>query len=181
MDYEHTLVTSGEKIQSFWDSSKYAKTHGDGYTYSQTFTDEPLTGGATAEHVKLAYTSYKTGLFDYDAATGRYLVSQYQAPYVDGNTGEQVSAVNLLLLETNISVISGDKEGRLKVRTTGEGDGLLCRNGQECSHPLEPCGPGTSPFVYTTADGQPLALGRGNSYVCIMDPKTSKVDVLLVN
>ncbi|MFR7894578.1 MAG: DUF3048 C-terminal domain-containing protein [Dysosmobacter sp.] len=49
---------------------------------------------------------------------------------MDGNTGEQVSAVNLLLLETNISVISGDKEGRLKVRTTGEGDGLLCRNRQ---------------------------------------------------
>ena len=180
MDYEHTLVTSGEKIQSFWDSSKYAKTHGDGYTYSQTFTDEPLTGGATAEHVKLAYTSYKTGLFDYDAATGRYLVSQYQAPYVDGNTGEQVSAVNLLLLETNISVISGDKEGRLKVRTTGEGDGLLCRNGQ--SVPIHwSRADRNSPFVYTTADGQPLALGRGNSYVCIMDPKTSKVDVLLVN
>lgn len=180
MDYEHTLVTSGEKIQSFWDSSKYAKTHGDGYTYSQTFTDEPLTGGATAEHVKLAYTSYKTGLFDYDAATGRYLVSQYQAPYVDGNTGEQVSAVNLLLLETNISVISGDKEGRLKVRITGEGDGLLCRNGQ--SVPIHwSRADRNSPFVYTTADGQPLALGRGNSYVCIMDPKTSKVDVLLVN
>ena len=180
MDYEHTLVTSGEKIQSFWDSSKYAKTHGDGYTYSQTFTDEPLTGGATAEHVKLAYTSYKTGLFDYDAATGRYLVSQYQAPYVDGNTGEQVSAVNLLLLETNISVISGDKEGRLKVRTTGEGDGLLCRNGQ--SVPIHwSRADRNSPFVYTTADGQPLALGRGNSYVCIMDPKTSKVDVLMVN
>ena len=180
MDYEHTLVTSGEKIQSFWDGSKYAKTHGDGYTYSQTFTDEPLTGGATAEHVKLAYTSYKTGLFDYDAATGRYLVSQYQAPYVDGNTGEQVSAVNLLLLETNISVISGDKEGRMKVRTTGEGDGLLCRNGQ--SVPIHwSRADRNSPFVYTTADGQPLALGRGNSYVCIMDPKTSKVDVLLVN
>ena len=175
MDYEHTLVTSGEKIQSFWDSSKYAKTHGDGYTYSQIFTDEPLTGGATAEHVKLAYTSYKTGLFDYDAATGRYLVSQYQAPYVDGNTGEQVSAVNLLLLETNISVISGDKEGRLKVRTTGEGDGLLCRNGQ--SVPLHwRRADRNSHFVYTTADGQPLALGRGNSYVCIMDPKTSKVE-----
>lgn len=25
MDYEHTLVTSGEKIQSFWDSSKYSQ------------------------------------------------------------------------------------------------------------------------------------------------------------
>ena len=89
--------------------------------------------------------------------------------------GEQVSAVNLLLLETNISVISGDKEGRLKVRTTGEGDGLLCRNGQ--SVPIHwSRADRNSPFVYTTADGQPLALGRGNSYVCIMDPKTSKVE-----
>ena len=104
----------------------------------------------------------------------------FRSPYVDGNTGEQVSAVNLLLLETNISVISGDKEGRLKVRTTGEGDGLLCRNGQ--SVPIHwSRADRNSPFVYTTADGQPLALGRGNSYVCIMDPKTSKVDVLLVN
>ena len=91
------------------------------------------------------------------------------------NTGEQVSSVNLLLLETNISVISGDKEGRLKVRTTGEGDGLLCRNGQ--SVPIHwSRADRNSPFVYTTADGQPLALGRGNSYVCIMDPKTSKVE-----
>ena len=94
---------------------------------------------------------------------------------MDGNTGEQVSAVNLLLLETNISVISGDKEGRLKVRTTGEGVGLLCRNGQ--SVPIHwRRADRNSHFVYTTADGQPLALGRGNSYVCIMDPKTSKVE-----
>ena len=76
-------------------------------------------------------------------------MSQYQAPYVDGNTGEQVSAVNLLLLETNISVISGDKEGRLKVRTTGEGDGLLCRNGQ--SVPIHwSRADRNSPFAYTT-------------------------------
>ena len=173
--YEHSLLASGETIQNFWDNSKYPKTHQDDYSYPQTFTDDPLTGGTAAEHIKLYYTSYKTGLFDYDAETGKYLVSQYQVPYVDGNTGEQVSAVNLLLLETNISVISGDKEGRLKVRTTGEGDGLLCRNGQ--SVPIHwSRADRNSPFVYTTADGQPLALGRGNSYVCIMDPKTSKVE-----
>ena len=46
--------------------------------------------------------------------------TSYYDTYVDGNTGEQVSAVNLLLLETNISVISGDKEGRLKVRTNAD-------------------------------------------------------------
>ena len=27
------------------------------------------------------------------------------------------------------------------------------------------------------ADGQPLALGRGNSYVCLIDPRTSRVEL----
>ena len=73
--YEHSLLASGETIQSFWDNSKYPKTHQDDYSYPQTFTDDPLTGGTAAEHIKLYYTSYKTGLFDYDAETGKYLVS----------------------------------------------------------------------------------------------------------
>lgn len=46
--YEHSLLASGETIQSFWDNSKYPKTHQDDYSYPQTFTDDPLTGG-TAE------------------------------------------------------------------------------------------------------------------------------------
>ena len=174
--YEHSLLASGESIQNFWDGSKYTKTHSESYAYPQTFTDEPLTGGTAAEHVKFHYTSYKTGLFDYDAGTGKYLVSQYQTPYVDGNTGEQVGVTNLLILETDISTISGDTAGRLKVRTTGEGKGTLYRSGQ--SIPIHwSRADRTIPFTYTTADGQPLALGRGNSYVCLMDPRSSRVEL----
>ena len=174
--YEHSLLASGETIQNFWDGSNYPKTHPENYTYSQTFTDEPLTGGTAAEHVKLLYTSYKTGVFDYDAATGKYLVSQYQAPYIDGNTGEQVAVSNLLMLETDISNISGDREGRLKVRTTGEGKGTLYRSGQSVSLHWSRADR-NAPFTYTAEDGQPLALGRGNSYVCLMDPRTSRVEL----
>lgn len=176
MGYEHSLLTSGEAIQSFWDASKYPQTHREGYACSQSFTDEPLTGGTAAEHVKLYYTSYKTGLFDYDAATGRYLVSQYKEPYLDGSTGQQVSTVNLLILETDISTISGDKEGRQKVRTTGEGEGTLYRSGQ-CIPIHWSRADRNSPFAYTTSDGQPLVLGRGNSYVCLMDPGASRVEL----
>lgn len=57
--YEHSLLTSGERIQSFWDDSKYSQTHREGYSYTQAFTDEPLTGGTAAEHIKLNYTGYK--------------------------------------------------------------------------------------------------------------------------
>ena len=174
--YEHSLLASGETIQSFWDNSKYPKTHQDDYSYPQTFTDDPLTGGTAAEHIKLYYTSYKTGLFDYDAETGKYLVSQYQAPYVDGNTGEQVGVTNLLILETSIYAISGDTAGRLKVRTTGEGEGTLYRSGQ-CIPIHWSRSNRDVPFSYTTSDGQPLALGRGNSYVCLMDPRSSRVEL----
>ena len=174
--YEHSLLASGETIQSFWDNSKYPKTHQDDYSYPQTFTDDPLTGGTAAEHIKLYYTSYKTGLFDYDAETGKYLVSQYQAPYVDGNTGEQVGVTNLLILETSISAISGDTAGRLKVRTTGEGEGTLYRSGQ-CIPIYWSRSNRDVPFSYTTSDGQPLALGRGNSYVCLINPGSSRVEL----
>lgn len=174
--YEHSLLASGETIQSFWDNSKYPKTHQNDYSYPQTFTDDPLTGGTAAEHIKLYYTSYKTGLFDYDAETGKYLVSQYQAPYVDGNTGEQVGVTNLLILETSISTISGDTAGRLKVRTTGEGEGTLYRSGQ-CIPIHWSRSNRDVPFSYTTSDGQPLALGRGNSYVCLINPGSSRVEL----
>ena len=174
--YEHSLLASGETIQSFWDNSKYPKTHQDDYSYPQTFTDDPLTGGTAAEHIKLYYTSYKTGLFDYDAETGKYLVSQYQAPYVDGNTGEQVGVTHLLILETSISAISGDTAGRLKVRTTGEGEGTLYRSGQ-CIPIHWSRSNRDVPFSYTTSDGQPLALGRGNSYVCLINPGSSRVEL----
>ena len=174
--YEHSLLASGETIQSFWDNSKYPKTHQDDYSYPQTFTDDPLTGGTAAEHIKLYYTSYKTGLFDYDAETGKYLVSQYQAPYVDGNTGEQVGVTNLLILETSISAISGDTAGRLKVRTTGEGEGTLYRSGQ-CIPIHWSRSNRDVPFSYTTSDGQPLALGRGNSSVCLINPGSSRVEL----
>ena len=174
--YEHSLLASGETIQSFWDNSKYPKTHQDDYSYPQTFTDDPLTGGTAAEHIKLYYTSYKTGLFDYDAETGKYLVSQYQAPYVDGNTGEQVGITNLLILETSIAAISGETAGRQKGRTTGEGEGTLYRSGQ-CIPIHWSRSNRDVPFSYTTSDGQPLALGRGNSYVCLINPGSSRVEL----
>lgn len=173
--YEHSLLTSGEKIQEYLDTGTLRTEHREGYVYPQAFIpDGTPAGGSPAEHVEVRFSAYKTGTFDYNAESGKYLAGQYGKEYVDGGTGEQVAVTNLLVLETGISVISGDTEGRLNVRLTGEGTGTFFCGGK--SVPIFwSKAERNSPFVYTLEDGKLLALGQGNSYVCIISPKTSKV------
>ena len=174
MDYEHTLVTSGEKIQTYVDGH-FRTEHPEGYTYAQAFAgDGTPAGGAAAEHVTLKFSNYKTGKFDYDSQSGKYLASQYGGAYTDGSTGQQVSATNVLVLETAISVIAGDKAGRLTVQLTGSGSGTYFCGGKAAAIRWSKADR-NSPFVYTLEDGTPLALGQGSSYVCIMSPKTSQL------
>ncbi|WP_298024770.1 DUF3048 domain-containing protein [uncultured Dysosmobacter sp.] len=173
MDYEHTLVTSGEKIQEYLNAGHFRTEHRDGYTYTQSFAEDGTpAGGAGAEHVTLKFSNYKTGTFDYDAATGKYLVGQYGKEYVDGNSGEQVGVTNVLVLETAISLIPGDAAGRLNVKLTGSGKGTYFCGGRAV--PIQwSKADRNSQFVYKLENGTPLTLGQGTSYVCIMSPKTS--------
>ena len=172
MDYEHTLVTSGEKIQEYVDGH-FRTEHKDGYTYTQAFAEDGTpAGGAPAEHVTLKFSNYKTGIFDYDAASGKYLVSQYGKPYTDGALDQQVSATNVLVLETAISEIAGDTYGRLTVKLTGSGSGTYFCGGK-CVPIQWSKADRNSQFVYTLQDGAPLTMGKGTSYVCIVSPKRS--------
>lgn len=173
--YEHSMLTSGANIQSYLEEGHFRTEHKDGYTYGQDFTkDAALTNGTVAEHVHVKFSQYKTGIFDYDADNNRYLVEQYGQEYVDGNTGKQVSATNILILETSMRVL--DAEGRLRVDLTGSGEGTYCYGGW--SIPIRwSKADRNSPFVYTRKDGGPLALGQGNSYVCIISPKTGSVSI----
>ena len=177
MDYEHTLVTSGENILEYLAGGRYRTEHPEGYCYVQEFTDDGTPeNGTPAERIKLRYTSYKTGTFDYDAGTGLYLVGQYGGPYTDGSNGEQISVTNVLVLETDIHVIPGDKEGRLDVKLTGAGNGTYFCGGK--SVPIQwSKADRNSQFVYRLTDGTPLVLGQGVSYICIMDPDTGRLEI----
>ena len=172
--HEHSLITSGEKILEYLAKGKIPTEHESGWNYLQAFTENGTpAGGETAEHVKVRFSGYKTGTFDYDAATGTYLVGQYGKEHMDGSTGDQVSATNLLVLKTSTAVL--DDVGRLRVQTTGEGEGLFFCGGKAV--PIQWSRKDrNSAFSYTLEDGRSLALGQGNSYVCIISPKTSTVE-----
>lgn len=172
--YEHSLLTSGEKILEYLDKGKIPLEHDSGWTYLQAFKEDGApAAGETAEHVKVRFSSYKTGTFDYDAATGKYLVGQYGKEHIDGATGDQVSAANVLVLKTSMAVL--DDKGRLRVNTTGEGEGLFFCGGKTVPIHWSRADRNSS-FAYTLGDGSSLALGQGNSYVCILNAKTGTVE-----
>lgn len=171
--YEHSLLTSGQNILDYLAKGRFRTEHRDGYTYTQKFAEDGTpANGTAAERVTLKFSNYKTGTFTYDAASGKYMVGQYGREYVDGNTGEQVGVTNVLVLETAISVISGDTAGRLTVKLTGSGKGTYFCGGRAV--PIQwSKADRNSQFVYTLEDGTPLTMGQGTSYVCIMSPRTS--------
>lgn len=175
--YEHSLLTSGESIQDYLAQGRFPTEHRAGYAEALAFAEDGApANGAVAEHITLRFSPYKTGTFDYDAESGLYLAGQYGGAYTDGATGEQVGAVNVLVLETAISVISGDTEGRLTVKLTGSGGGTYFCGGR--SVPIRwSKADRNSPFRYTLEDGTPLTLGRGRSYICIISPRSSTLSV----
>ena len=141
-----------------------------------TFLGEEETAtGTPAKGVEVTFSSYKTGVFTYDSASGLYKVEEYGAPYVDGNTGEQVAVKNVVVLFTDVSAIKGDSSGRMSVRTTGTGEGILFCDGVQ--QPITWSKKNySSPLEYTDANGQPVKFGVGHTYVNIVSG-TSAVTV----
>lgn len=173
MDIEHTLVTSGEWIQKFLPTANVRLTHQDDFEYSMQFVaDGTPADGQTASKITVPFSNYKTGVFTYDASSGKYLVEQYGQAHIDDNSGEQLAVTNVLVLRTTVTVI--DSGGHVAMDLT-EGDGWYA-----CGGKLIPItwskDSFNDQFVYKTADGEILALGVGNSYVNII-PIENKITV----
>lgn len=166
---EHSVLTSGDTILELLPTyTRLTLEHKEDFSYPVSFLAEGETAsGQAAGKVTVKFSNYKTGVFTYDPDTGLYDIEEYGAPYVDGNTGEQVAVKNVLVLNTDISTIRGDEAGRQSVRTTGTGTGQFFCDGtvqdiiwSKTDH--------SSPLTYTTADGQELKLGVGHTYVNII-------------
>ena len=102
----------------------------------------------------------------------RYMVEQHingkDIPYVDGSTGQEVGFRNVLVLYTDVAQINGDSAGRMKVRTTGNGEGLLLRDGMlyEITWQRDSRNDCLS---FLDQSGAPVSLGVGTSYINLVD------------
>ena len=164
---EHTMFTTGELLtQLKADRPEMRQTHKDGYKCSLTFTDTAQTAGGTAANsIDIKMNSNKHTIFDYDAATKQYFITEYGDPMIDGETKEKLSVKNVFVLFTKywheysgsvtlLADMSGGKgvyacEGKLiEIEWKRTDDGGL--------------------KLYT-ADGKDLSLAVGHSFFCCAD------------
>lgn len=166
--WEHTLMTTGDGIANYLDNQSWLRRdHNEDYSYPISYVEDGTPkNGETANTVYVRFSNYKTGVFSYDADTGLYMISQYGQPYIDGNTYEQVGTTNLLVLRTTV-YNSGDSAGHMVIDLQGSDSGMYFCGGkcEEITWEKESM---YDPFTYYHADGTPLDLQVGHTYVCVI-------------
>lgn len=163
---EHSLLSSGEAITDMLGSHPDLVPHTEGFVASLAFVDDGTPAdGQPATTVTVSFASSKSTIFHYDEENKLYQVEEYGEPYIDGNSGAQVAVTNVLALQTTCSMVSNDDKGRITVDLSS-GDGWFACGGKIVPITWKKGGPNDQ-LQYFTADGQPLSLGRGKSYVCI--------------
>ena len=167
---EHSLLTSSEKVLEQM-PSRFRLDHEEGYEVGWTFSQEAPAGGQRADKLTVPFSTYKTGRFTYDAERNQYLIEQHingsDVPYVDGATDAAVAVSNVLVLYTDVKQIKGDEAGRMEVRTTGEGDGLLLRDGMLYSITWQR-DDRTDNYSFLDQNGSGIPLAVGSSYINIV-------------
>lgn len=172
---EHTLFTTGEKYMAYMGSKDYS-TANEIADMGMTFSEDVVLNGETANNIVISFRNNWKAKFIYDAQTGLYAAEQDGSPRIDGNTNEQVSFKNVMVLYTPQTFQRDRYYSRSYYQLVGEGEGNMAVNGQmvkiKWSRPaLE------SPFTYSLEDGTPLTFGVGNTYIAVACTSSDPVEL----
>lgn len=164
--YEHTLFTTGEKLQQAVDAKGYNTPDVD--SFGLQFTPDVELKGEKAEEITVTFKSKKKTVLTYDAAKGVYNVNMHGTEYIDGNTNEPITFKNVIVLYTKQWYYS---DGMHKIYDTiGSGEGYAAINGKIVPITWTRDGLRTN-YTYALADGTPLELDVGSSYIALVGIK----------
>ncbi|MCL2337711.1 MAG: DUF3048 domain-containing protein, partial [Firmicutes bacterium] len=182
---EHSMFTTDEKVLAAFAKLKYPMEHANGsMDYGLNFTTSlypqdaevpaPAPGDYAANSVVISFGtsgSAKTTACTFDSASGNYTLKQYKTDFIDGNTKEVQHFDNILVLYAATKTL--DSVGRLAITLTGTGKGYYACGGQgyDITWNRDKSG---GIFQYFNADGTPLYLTPGRTYIAIV-PTDSKV------
>lgn len=164
--YEHTLFAIGDGLIEYSQRNGIRMEPNPDVDYQLQFTDDGIPADgvfATDIGITITVDQYKKDTrMVYDPSRDKYIYNQYDQQMNDERTGEPEGFRNVLILEGEIPY-DGPFQ-RPDLLTGGEG-------WYACGGKAIPITWGSdddeSPLWLRTADGEPLVLGRGNTYIAI--------------
>ena len=163
---EHCLFVKPEGIEALLADRGYATTQPEDKDYGMTFAENGTPeGGETANTVTVALTyrnNIKNTSMVYDESLGKYVYNQYDTAMVDGSTGEPECFTNVIVMLADISM-----DGIYYTANFTAGGTGYYANGGKIVPITWTTDADDAPFRFFTADGQPLSLGVGNTYIAV--------------
>lgn len=172
MGYEHTLMTTGEKIAAGIAYKKYRTELKDDLSGKNAFNfvdygTARISAEGDATCLWLPYSKYQTACLIYDTTSNTYFRYQFEdVPHIDGTTGKQIDFSNVIVLLCPADAV-GDSKGHLDIKTENKsGEGYYLYGGKyekiTWSKPTE-----DSTTTYYGSDGEELKLNRGKTFISI--------------
>ncbi len=173
---EHTMMADGEDLLKGLKENNFTMTADADANYGMNFADEVTLDGEPANKITMQFysSSGKRTIMTYDKEKDVYFGSQKwktkQAAMLDGNTGEELSFRNVLILELKTTTNGTHMFSTM----TGEGKGYYACGGTYVPiiwHRESK----TDSFVYTLEDGTPLLLSPGKTYIGLLAKQSPEV------
>ena len=163
--YEHSLMTTGEKLMKSAEKHGYTTTM-ENKDYGFRFTEDTMTSGEAAGQITVwFYQNGKKTVMNYNESEGLYTMHQHGNTATDANNDSPITFRNVVVLVADTHV--KDKKGHLDTQTTGTGEGWYARDGLivpiRWSRESE-----SAQYVYTDEAGNPISFGIGKTYVAIV-------------
>lgn len=172
--YEHRLFSTGALLTEGLQKKNYSDATERSCDFGLNFDSAVTLAGSPANTVTVSFLGRKTTTMTYNPATGLYEAAQYDAPYIDGNTGNVITFKNVMILTTSQWKKDDGEYLRSYYDLEGSGNGLLAIDGQIVPIMWTKDALRTS-FSYTLMDGTPITLAEGHTYIAITSTKATPV------
>jgi hypothetical protein len=145
------------------------------FSTNMTFSQTPPSGGAPAAEIDVQYLTELVE-WNYDPESGRYYRWAAGQPFLDANTGEQVSVANVVVVTANHvedpSICEEAANGvclalSIEAQIWGSGPVTIFRDGQRFDGSWERLN-SQDMFTFFDDSGEPIPLQVGNSWFQVM-------------
>ncbi len=177
MGYEHSLMTTGEKIANGIAYKKYNTELAEGFDSPLDFVPYDtvrVPEGGTANSIQVTYHYAHKPYYEYNKDEGVYYRWQFNGDkHMDNTAGKQISFTNIIVLYCPTTA-TNDSYKHMDVVTEGSGEGYYVSMGGYEKIKWEKATPDTPVKLYNEA-GEELRVNRGKTFfqICTTDMAAS--------